>query len=97
MIGRGEVGMVVVQDTSRLARRAVDFAFFVQQAEDTDTLICVNGAVYAPGSENFAQTFGLQVQGLVGVLDYQQRATRLMDARVAKARRRHAVSPPPVG
>jgi DNA invertase Pin-like site-specific DNA recombinase len=97
MVSRREVGMVVVQDTSRLARRAVDFAFFVQELEDSDTLLCVNGAVYAPGSANFAQTFGLQVQGLVGVLDNQQRASRLMAARVAKARRSHAVSPPPIG
>lgn len=97
LVRRSEIGMILAQDASRLTRNFRDFADFVEGAADTDTLICVNGVIYDPASPDFVHTLGLQVQGLFGAFDNKLRASRFREARIAKARRGHAVSAPPIG
>jgi len=87
----GQVGMVFVQDVSRLSRRLGDFAQFAEVAQETGTLICKNGVIVD------AENLGFQVEGVFGSYDNALRTRRFMDARIAKARRGQAVSPAPIG
>src|SRR3989441_7260342 len=43
LMAAGEVGIVIVQDVSRLTRRVLDFQNFLETARDSGTLICSNG------------------------------------------------------
>src|SRR5437879_1205746 len=96
-IGRGDVGMVLVQAIDRLARKTGDFMHILDLMQETETLFCVNGSVYNPASEDHSQMLALQVQAMFGAFDNELRAGRLMAARVARASRGYAVSPPPTG
>src|SRR5207245_930296 len=97
MMDRGEVGIVIVQDLTRLSRMPVDIMSFLQTAENTGTLIYSNGAVRDPRSADVAQGFGLQLEGLFGSYDNRSRKRRLTAARIAKAQRGQAVTAPPIG
>jgi len=96
-IGRGDVGMVLVHAIDRLSRNTGDFIHILDLMQQTDTLLCVDGTVYNPASDDLSQMLALQVQGMFGAFDNQLRARRLMAARVARASRDEAVSPPPTG
>src|SRR5439155_27349573 len=92
-----QVGIVLVQDLSRLSRKKSDIASFLEHAEDTGTLIYTNGAVHDPASGDLASTLGLDIAGTFGAHENRQRARRMRDAKLAKAKRGQAVSPPPIG
>lgn len=97
LMDAGEVGIVIVQDVSRLTRRVADFEHFLDIARDSRTLICSNGAVCDPASDDVAASLGLEVEALFGAFDNRLRAKRFMAARIARAREGKAVSPPPIG
>lgn len=97
LMDRDEVGIVLVQDLSRLSRKRSDIAIFLEHAEEKSTLIHTNGAVHDPASGDLAATLGLDIAGTFGAWDNRMRVRRMQDAKLAKAKRGQAVSPPPVG
>src|SRR4051812_48262803 len=56
MIGRGEVGMVIALAVDRLARNVADFHTLLDLCEETNTLLCIDGVVYDPASEDTSET-----------------------------------------
>src|SRR2546426_11296 len=97
LMDAGDVGIIIVQDVSRLSRDVIDFQIFLRTARETGTLICSNGVVCDPASDDVVASLGLEVQALFGAVDNRQRTQRLMAAKTARARNGEAVSPPPIG
>ena len=97
LVSEGKVGLVVIRDVSRLARRMIDAVRFLESASRTGTLIEANGKLYDPSREDDQDLFILMLEGLLAWRDASQRSRTMMSARVAKARRGAAVSPPPIG
>ena len=97
LIDRDEVGIVFVQDLSRLGRDDPAFFFFLEQARDKGVLLYTNGTLHNPASEDLTATLGLKIAGLFGSFDNQVRVLRMKAAKIAKAKRGQAVSPPPIG
>jgi DNA invertase Pin-like site-specific DNA recombinase len=97
MIGRGEVGMVMALAVDRLARKVADFDNLLDLTGETNTLLCIDGVVYDPSSEDTSETLGLQVQALLGSAGNRVSTRRFVTGRLAKARLGQAVSPPPTG
>src|SRR5882762_4184905 len=96
-VSRGELGMVLAFAVDRLNRKNGDFINLAETAAKTSTLICINGVIYDPASEDLSEMLTLQVQGMFGAFDNRLRAQRMMAARTARARQGVAVSPPPIG
>src|ERR1700730_3242587 len=69
LMDRNEVGIVLVQEQSRLGRKSSDSAAFLELAEETGTLIYTHGAVYDPGSGDLAATLGLEIAGTFATHD----------------------------
>src|SRR5215470_13664692 len=97
LLDRDEVGLVLVQDLSRLSRKRSDTSLFLETVEDRGTLIYTNGALHDPASGDLAATLGLDIAGTFGNWDNRVRARRMREAKLAKAKRGLAVSPPPIG
>ena len=97
MIGRGEIGMVMALAVDRLARKVADFDNLLDLTAETNTLLCIDGVVYDPASEDTSETLGLQVQALLGSASNRVSTRRFVTGRLAKARQGLAVSPPPTG
>jgi len=94
---RNEVGIVLVQDLSRLSRRRSDISSFQERTEEGGVLIYTNGALHNPAAGDLAATLGLDIAGLFGNFDNRLRVRRMREAKIAKAKRGQAVSPPPIG
>jgi len=94
---RDEVTLVLVQDLSRLSRKRSDINVFLETAEEKSVLVYASGALHDPASGDLAATLGLDIAGTFGSWDNRVRARRMREAKLAKARRGHAVSPAPVG
>jgi DNA invertase Pin-like site-specific DNA recombinase len=97
MINQGEVGLVVARDYSRVSRDPMDAAKFFWSAKQAGTLIYENGALHDPANDSAAELFGIQLGGLLGWFENANRVRHFSEARIAKARRGHAVSAPPIG
>jgi len=97
LMDRDEVGIVLVQDLSRLSRKRSDSALFLEHAEEQGALVYTNGAVHDPASGDLAATLGLDMAGAFGNYDNRARSGRMKAAKLAKARRGQPVSPPPIG
>lgn len=97
LINQGEVGLVVVRDYARLSREPMDAAKFFWSAKQAGTLIYENGALHDPANDSVAELFGVQLGGLLAWFDNATRVRHFSEARIAKARRGHAVSAPPIG
>ena len=78
LMDAGDVGIIIVQDVSRLSRDVIDFQIFLRTARETGTLICSNGVVCDPASDDVVASLGLEVQALFGAVDNRQRTQRLM-------------------
>jgi len=57
---RGEVGLVLVRDPSRLSRNYLELALFSIKAIRNSVLIAVNGRVYTPSARTLCRLFGLR-------------------------------------
>jgi DNA invertase Pin-like site-specific DNA recombinase/type III secretion system FlhB-like substrate exporter len=97
MMGRGEIGMVMAMSVDRLNRKLGDFDNLLDLAADTETLLCIDGTVYDPASENVAEMLSLQAQAMFGAFDNRLRTRRFMSARIARAKQGKPVSRPPTG
>jgi DNA invertase Pin-like site-specific DNA recombinase len=97
LMDRNEVGIVLVQEQSRLGRKRSDSAAFLELAEETGTLVYSHGAVHDPASGDLAATLGLEMAGTFATHESRVRIYRMREAKVAKAQRGQAVSAPPIG
>jgi DNA invertase Pin-like site-specific DNA recombinase len=97
LMDRNEVGIVLVQEQSRLGRKNSDGAAFLELAAETGTLVHTHGTVHDPGSGDLAATLGLEIASTFATHDNRVRTRRMREAKVAKAKRGQAVSPPPIG
>src|SRR5258706_3544054 len=61
LLDRDEVGIVLVQDLSRLSRKRSDIASFLESVEEKGTLLFTNGALHDPASGDLAATLGLDI------------------------------------
>ncbi len=96
-IERGQVGLVLVRDLSRLSRNATDYVRFVDAARRAQILVYADDQLYDMATDNDAELFFRFIQGLLAWLDNANRVRQFRAARVAKARQGHAVSRPPIG
>jgi DNA invertase Pin-like site-specific DNA recombinase len=97
MMSRGEIGIVIVRDISRLSREPADSERFLMLAIRTSTLIAVNGQVYDPAGRDLAELFGLRIQSLLAWWDNAQRVATFRRAKEAKVAKGFAVTRPPIG
>lgn len=91
------VGLVVVQDPSRLSRSPLDWERFLDAARRFGVLISTDDRVFDPDSAQLSELFGLRIKNLLAWYENEDRAARFRKATMAKAHRGFAVSRPPTG
>lgn len=94
-VARGEVGIVVALEASRLARNSPDWHHLVYLCRWTQTLICDAHTIYDP--QLSADRMVLGIRGQVSELELDNSIQRMVEARWSKARRGELVLIPPVG
>jgi DNA invertase Pin-like site-specific DNA recombinase len=94
---RGQVGIVLVQDASRISRNPLDSERFLEVVRRTGTLVFTNGRLFDPSNAELAELFGLRIEAILAWYENEHRVKRFKDARIAKAQNGHAVSRPPIG
>jgi len=97
MIDRGEVGIVLVRELSRLSRDPLDAEQFLKKAIRRGVLVEVNGRIYDPANGDLPELFGLRIQALLAWWENQHRVVTFKAAKEARVRQGYAVSRPPIG
>jgi DNA invertase Pin-like site-specific DNA recombinase len=96
-IDRGEVGLVVVREVTRLSRDTLDSEIFLRKATQAGVLISANNRLFDAATKDLAELFGLKIQALLGWYENEQRVRMLQGAKTAKVRLGFAVTRPPIG
>lgn len=94
-VARGEVGIVMSFELSRLSRNDLDWHHLVYLCRWTDTLIADEQGVYDPSAS--ADRMVLGIRGQVSELERDSAVHRMVEARWNKARRGEAFTIPPAG
>ena len=94
-VGRGEAGIVISLEVSRLARNSPDWHHLICLSRWTDTLITDGETVYDPRLPADRMVLGIRGQVSERELDYS--IQRMIDARWNKARRGELMTVPPAG
>jgi len=94
-VGRGEGGIVVSLEVSRLARNSPDWHNLICLSRWTDTLITDGQTIYDP--KRSADRMVLGIRGQVSELELDHSIQRMIDARWNKARRGELMTIPPAG
>lgn len=94
-VARGEVGIVMSFELSRLARNDLDWHHLVFMCRWTHTLIADEQGLYDPSSS--ADRMVLGIRGQVSELERDSSVHRMVEARWNKARRGEAFTIPPAG
>jgi DNA invertase Pin-like site-specific DNA recombinase len=94
-VGRGEAGIVVSLEVSRLARNSPDWYHLVYLSRWTDTLIADGQTIYDP--KQSADRMVLGIRGQVSEMELDYAVQRMVDARWSKARRGELMTIPPAG
>jgi DNA invertase Pin-like site-specific DNA recombinase len=94
-VARGEVGIVMSLEVSRLSRNDADWHHLVYLCRWTDTLIADEHGVYDPASGSDRMVLG--IRGQVSELERDSSVHRMVEARWSKARRGEAFTIPPAG
>jgi excisionase family DNA binding protein len=94
-VGRGEAGIVISLEVSRLARNSPDWHHLIYLSRWTDTLITDGETVYDPKLP--ADRMVLGIRGQVSELELDYSIQRMIDARWNKARRGELMTIPPAG
>jgi DNA invertase Pin-like site-specific DNA recombinase len=94
-VGRGEVGMVVSLEASRLARNSPDWHHLIYLCRWTHTLIADGQTIYDPhvGADRMV----LGIRGQVSEMEIDDSIRRMVEARWNKARRGELMTIPPAG
>ncbi len=94
-VARGEVGIVMSFELSRLSRNDLDWHHLVYLCRWTNTLIADEQGLYDPSSTNDRMVLG--IRGQVSELERDSLVHRMVEARWNKARRGEAFTIPPAG
>jgi excisionase family DNA binding protein len=94
-VGRGEAGIVISLEVSRLARNSPDWHHLIYLSRWTDTLITDGETVYDPKLP--ADRMVLGIRGQVSELELDYSIQRMIEARWNKARRGELMTIPPAG
>jgi DNA invertase Pin-like site-specific DNA recombinase len=94
-VGRGEGGIVISLEVSRLARNSPDWHHLIYLSRWTDTLITDGETIYDPKLS--ADRMVLGIRGQVSELELDHSIQRMIDARWNKARRGELMTIPPAG
>jgi len=94
-IGRGEVGMVIALEASRLARNSPDWANLMYLCRWTNTLIADETGIYDPARSTDRMILGLR--GQMSELELDNIIHRMVEARWSKASRGEVVTLLPAG
>lgn len=94
-VARGEVGIVMSLELSRLSRNDVDWHHLVHLCRWTETLIADEQGIYDPSSGTDRMLLGLR--GQVSELERDNSVHRMVEARWNKARRGEVMTAVPVG
>ena len=94
-VARGEVGMVLGREFSRLLRTDKDFCRLVEVCQVFDTLIADEGQIYDPSALDDQLVLG--IKGTLSVVELKTLKMRLVDGQRAKARRGELVKFLPTG
>lgn len=94
-VARGEVGVVMSFELSRLSRNDLDWHHLVFMCRWTSTLIADEQGLYDPSSS--ADRMVLGIRGQVSELERDSSVHRMVEARWNKARRGEAFTIPPAG
>ena len=94
-VGRGEVGLVVGLEISRLARNSPDWANLMYLCRWTETLVADETGVYDPAQPTDRMVLGLR--GQMSELELDTSIRRMTEARWSKVRRGEGVSMLPAG
>lgn len=94
-VARGEVGIVMSFELSRLSRNDLDWHQLVYLCRWTDTLIADEQGLYDPSSS--ADRMVLGIRGQVSELERESLVHRMVEARWNKARRGEVFTLPPAG
>jgi len=97
LMSKGQVGLVVVQNESRVSRHPLDGEQFLDAARRFDVLIFTDGHLFAPHSADLMKLFGVRIKNLLSWYENEDRAQRFRAASHAKARRGFAVRLPQNG
>ena len=95
-VGRGEAGIVVSLEVSRLARNSPDWYHLLYLSRWTDTLISDGQIIYDPKLSADRMVLGIRGQGERDGSS-TTRCKRMVDARWSKARRGELMTIPPAG
>lgn len=94
-VARGEVGIVIGLEVSRLARNSPDWCHLVYMCRWTDTLIADEHGVYDPSLSTDRMV--LAVRGQVSELEHENAIHRMVEARWTKAQEGNLITTPPAG
>jgi DNA invertase Pin-like site-specific DNA recombinase len=94
-VGRGEGGMVISLEASRLARNSPDWCNLIYLSRFTQTLIADGETIYDPAVS--ADRMVLGIRGQVSELELDNLIQRMVNARWSQAERGEAVWVPPAG
>jgi excisionase family DNA binding protein len=94
-VARGDVGIVMSFELSRLSRNDLDWHHLVYLCRWTNTLIADEQGLYDPSSTNDRMVLG--IRGQVSELERDSLVHRMVEARWNKARRGEAFTIPPAG
>lgn len=94
-VARGEVGIVISLEMSRLARNSPDWSHLLYMCRWTGTLLADEHGVYDPADSSDRMVLG--VRGQVSELERDNSIHRMVEARWNKARRGELLYPPPAG
>jgi DNA invertase Pin-like site-specific DNA recombinase len=94
-VGRGDVGIVVALEVTRLARNSPDWHNLIFMCRWTDTLIADGEMIYDPSQSNDRMILGVRSQ--LGELELDHSIERMVQGRWNKARRGEMMNIPPAG
>jgi DNA invertase Pin-like site-specific DNA recombinase len=94
-VGRGEVGMVIALEVSRLARNSPDWHHLVYMSRWTNTLIADEQTVYDPNLPADRMVLGIRNQ--MSEMELDNAIGRMIKARWNKAKRGELLTIPPAG
>jgi len=94
-VGRGEVGIVMSLEASRLARNSPDWHNLIYMCRYTNTLLGDENGVYDPTSSTDRMVLG--IRGQMSEIELDTSIHRMVEGRWNKARRGEVMIAPPTG
>ena len=94
-VGRGQAGIVIALEATRLARNSPDWHHLVYMCRWTETLIADEHTVYDPGDSSDRMVLG--IRGQMSEMELENSIGRMFQARWNKARRGELVPSLPAG